>query len=368
MLFRMARIWFWILVLIAAVFCGCSPQKRLARKIADADCVILVQRHSGRPAVAISIQGDEVHQLAGDISAARQTGEELSPENDFAELEFLKGTKLLGFLRCSPNRYWIEGKGYSGETGALFDTRDRGPIQFRLPVGFRGFIHITRNVTNGSAIAVKNGAYQLDVPADGVVAVSNPGLLYSWAETAFFADGTEIPIQADSQSGGIVSPEKEMLRALGTFSTNGLTFATFYVGTQSDLDLDRQFAALVPRPFGLAYEPVHWWTRVGIVRSPFLTILLVCLGLICYRKLATRRRREKEFPVGSHDASLDLSLVAKRIKGPRRRWPSPRPFFFRKARLKAARQTVSQSQFLCRVRSDTADPSRIGRPSDDSIQ
>jgi len=106
------------------------------------------------------------------------------------------------------------------------------------------------------------------------------------------------------------------------------------------------------------------WSRVLVLTV--LTVLLVCLRLIGRRQLATRRHREKEFSVGFHDAPADFSLMAQRTHGSPRRCPRPRPFFFRKARLEAARETVSRTQFLRGAGPDPVDRPGLDRRAEDS--
>jgi hypothetical protein len=343
------------------LFCGCSPspQERLVRKIVDADRVLVVQRAGSHATATASIQGDEVRQLARAIAAAWPTGEELSPDSDFTELEFLRGTNRLALLRCSPDRYWIDNKGYSGATGFLLDTRNAGPMHLRLSNGFRGFIYFILDTRNGSDIAMENGAYQFVVPAHGIVTCAKPCLLYSWPETACFMDGTEVPIQADAQAPKAAPDDKVILRSLGTFGVNGLAFAAFHVGTQLEFDRDR-YADVAPLFPGFAYVPNHRLARPVIWVCATLAILLVCLGLIFlrlgYLRRATRRSSEAELPVGELDAPTSSASIEQCYRRP----PLP---FYRKALLARARQAVIQLPFLRSIRRESDDPSRPDRRS-----
>ena len=137
---------------------------------------------------------------------------------------------------------------------------------------------------------MRQGAYRLLVPDDGEVSVRNIGLLYGWPETACFMNGTEIPIQVGSRTARVIPNDEVVLRSLGTFSANGLTFAAFHVGTQIDFDMDR-FADVAPLLPEMILVRNHRLPRSVIGEFAILAILLVCLGLVSFRlirlKLAT---------------------------------------------------------------------------------
>ncbi len=129
--------------------------------------------------------------------------------------------------------------------------------------------------------------------------------------------------------------------------------------------MNRWLADLAPLPSWLASASDQGLTRLEAWLWTALAILLVCLGLIGCRKFLTRRRREKEFSVGTHDAPPDFWLMAQRTHGSPRRCPRPRPFFFRKARLKAAGEAVRQSQLLCSGGPDPVERPGVDRPAED---
>jgi hypothetical protein len=268
---------FWSLVWVAALS-GCSPQAKLVSDLAQADRVVLQKPGLGRGAT-ISIQGDEIHQLVRAISLATPDGTELAPDNAFAVLQFLKGTNQIAILQCGPGRFWLNGKGYRGQTGDLLDLCGGGPIHFRISNGFRGFIYFILNTRNGSEITRSDGVYTVMIPADGIVSVRDPGLLYSWAEKAEFMGGQEIPLGSVSEfAGPLTSTDSTVsLRSLGAFSANGLSFATFHIGTEWDFHLDR-FARVAPQIFGGVPSPM----QSRACPTPLEIGLLTILGALCW--------------------------------------------------------------------------------------
>jgi hypothetical protein len=349
-----------VVLLIAAVLCGCSPQERLAHKIGEADQVVVIPKDGRSGATTIHIQGGDVQRLARAICSASATREEVSLENNnFADLEFWKGNKCLAHLQCGGNRYWIDGRGYSGTTGDLLDPRGGGPIHFVLSSGFRGVILLIRNA-KGSSFNKDNAAYNVFVPADGMLSVSTPELLYSWPENASFSDGTVVPICADSAAPGDPMDPRVMLRSLGVFSANAVTYAAFYVGTQSDFGREKFDIAAVPRlpsEGGLIPLPSRspsspsdaaWALLLSVALFPFSAALAMLLGCVVLIRLLRQRAK----PLAPVSAPIIESV-------PKVRYPqdSSRPYarpplpYYRNTLLEAARRAVVQLPFLRRLRS-----------------
>ena len=321
-------------------------------KIADADQVLVIPKDGRSGATTIRIQGEDVQRLARAICSASPTGEEVSFENNnFADLEFWKGNKCLAHLQCGANRYWINGKGYSGTTGELLDPHGGGPIHFVLSSGFRGFILLIRNA-KGSRVMKDNGAYNVFVPADGILTVSTPELLYSWPEAASFSDGTVVQICADSAPPPEPLDSRIMLRSLGVFSAKAVTYAAFYVGTQYDFEREKFDTAVVPLLPGEGPFPSQppsrfspwdaaWGMLVSVALFPWsaaLAMLLVCVVFI--RLLRQRVKCSSPAPV-IESAPIDGFPQDK--SRPYARPPVP---YYRNMLLVAARRAVVQLPFL----------------------
>ena len=281
---------FWLaaVALAAAVVCGCSSeQEQVVRTIANADRVVLVRRPNGGIPRTILIQGDEVQRIAKAISEAIPIKEELSPHYNSTEVTFLNGTNRLAQFSFGHGCFWINGKGYATLTDPVGEMRGSGPIHFHLSKDFRGFIYLIQNVRFRAAAGLVDGQYDVNVPPDGVVSVSGPGILYSWPEKAVFLNGEEVPIQSDFQAATAGSGEKAMLRTVGAFVVNGSTIDIFHLGILGEFEADSLGYERQPFPPWIAQRPIHWvepllWPCLpGNPGSRSLRALPACLAVDC---------------------------------------------------------------------------------------
>ena len=73
---------------------------------------------------------------------------------------------------------------------ALYYDLPGRPIKIVLPVGYRSHFSIIKNRATGQDLEVKGGAYVFEIPARGVLVVTDDSPFYSWHEETFvYADG-----------------------------------------------------------------------------------------------------------------------------------------------------------------------------------
>ncbi|MCI0744248.1 MAG: hypothetical protein L0Y58_02480 [Verrucomicrobia subdivision 3 bacterium] len=112
----------WCLAVAIASLCGCSDQKRLARRLSEADRVIVMDRHDS--SFTMELTAEEAKKLVQAISMARE-------ESPFTEataplrMEFFKGSNLIGGLNVARTgnpeigMFGVDGVLYSDKTGTL---------------------------------------------------------------------------------------------------------------------------------------------------------------------------------------------------------------------------------------------------------
>src|ERR1700690_426834 len=87
----MGKLPFIVCLIIAAAFCGCSPQHKFAQRFAEADRVIATNEAR---AFGIEVTSVEPKKIVEAISSARK--QENVAATPYLRLEFFKGTNSLG--------------------------------------------------------------------------------------------------------------------------------------------------------------------------------------------------------------------------------------------------------------------------------
>jgi hypothetical protein len=109
---------------------ACSPQTKLARQFAGADCVVVTNVYHG---IGISVTGDEARRVVRAVSSARK----LPPETlTSAEVrtEFYRGTNFLGAVLGCGSLFGNKDGGYEDESGVFKALDERYREQHRISI------------------------------------------------------------------------------------------------------------------------------------------------------------------------------------------------------------------------------------------
>jgi hypothetical protein len=205
-------------------FSGTSKEGKLWRLISAADQVRLQESWQGR-IITRSFYGEQACRIVQMIMTAKPLGPDMT--NGTATIEFLRGSNHLALIRNWCQCIYVNGKSYFVGDFPLMGS----PIYFSIPDDFQGMIYLTLDMTNGSKVSRSNSEW-MTVPADGQLRVRDQGVLYSWAERAYFITNRErIPVDTDPGSLGVLPADAVALRSLGTYGTNGISFIAFFLGT-----------------------------------------------------------------------------------------------------------------------------------------
>jgi hypothetical protein len=113
------------------------------------------------------------------------------------------------------------------------------PIHVIVPLGFRGKIEIVEDITNGIVPPVKKGVIEINIPADGHVALKDWSPFFQeHSEQAFYSDGTVIPDPTYSPVGQEFHRNEVGYYMLGTevSTAHPQEILTDFVGTKDELD------------------------------------------------------------------------------------------------------------------------------------
>ena len=106
-----------MLPLLCCLFllCGCSPQKSLAQRLKNVDCVVVTNTSAG---LGFSITGGEVTRLIQAIAVSKKESPLIEATPRLA-LEVFKGAEHLETIVTSHQLFWIDHVPYRDTTGAL---------------------------------------------------------------------------------------------------------------------------------------------------------------------------------------------------------------------------------------------------------
>jgi hypothetical protein len=113
------------------------------------------------------------------------------------------------------------------------------PIHVIVPLGFRGKIEITEDMANGIVPTVRKGFIEINVPADGHVALKDWSPFFQeHSEQAFYLDGTMIPDPTYTPVGQEFPRNKVGFYILGSELGTDHPHETLteFVGTKDEID------------------------------------------------------------------------------------------------------------------------------------
>jgi hypothetical protein len=112
----MGKLPFFVCLVIAAAFCGCSQQNKFVQRISDADRVILTNIYAGDP-FGIEVTNIEPKKIVAAISSAQINRSVKASPN--LRLEFFKGSNFLGTVNMCVNSFGVDGVQYVDSSGVL---------------------------------------------------------------------------------------------------------------------------------------------------------------------------------------------------------------------------------------------------------
>ncbi len=102
-----------ITLLLLVCLTGCSPQKSLAKRLKDADRVVVTNRVGGS---GLTVTGSDVAKILSAIASGKK--ETLSLKAAVGnDLEFFKGSQHLETINTSSTVFWVGETPYSDTTG-----------------------------------------------------------------------------------------------------------------------------------------------------------------------------------------------------------------------------------------------------------
>lgn len=118
---------FLILLLCVA---GCAPQKSLAKRLKDADRVVVTNKQD---ALSILVTGAELDKLVQAISGGKKESPTVSCSPSI-HIQFFKGSQQLVTLPACTQVFWIDHQPFSDATGTLEALyrryREEHPVKF----------------------------------------------------------------------------------------------------------------------------------------------------------------------------------------------------------------------------------------------
>jgi len=118
-----------VLILLLCV-AGCAQQKSLAKRLKDADRVVVTNLSDG---LSISVEGAEMGRLVEAISTGKKEDPAVSC-SPYLHIQFFKGNKhIVTIASCTPV-FWIDKQPFSDATGTLEALtrryREEHPVKF----------------------------------------------------------------------------------------------------------------------------------------------------------------------------------------------------------------------------------------------
>ena len=107
--------------LVVGAFYACSPQKNLARRLKDADRVVITYPSDG---FSITITNEEVKRVVQAISVGKKENP-LINATPYLQFQFSKGSEHLQRVTTSSQVFWVGNQAFSDKTGTLQDLTAR---------------------------------------------------------------------------------------------------------------------------------------------------------------------------------------------------------------------------------------------------
>lgn len=111
-----------LLLVLVVTLCACSPQKSLARRLAEADRVVVT---NPQDKTSITISNEEVQKLVKALKASEKIASEGLSTTPGHPLDFFKGTNHLVTVASSDFIFWIGQTPYHDKSGVLHAVYER---------------------------------------------------------------------------------------------------------------------------------------------------------------------------------------------------------------------------------------------------